>query len=68
MQKLQDSIYSDFIEYLWKDGIDILINRNKILIYENFYYLLKVYKSVYTKTFLLGICILEQRYRKDRVL
>ncbi|AYE36821.1 phage portal protein (plasmid) [Borrelia turcica IST7] len=60
--RLRDNRDSDFVEYLRDDGVGILIHKSRVIIYENFDYILKAHAPVYTESLLLDICLLEQIY------
>ncbi|APQ15597.1 phage portal protein (plasmid) [Borreliella garinii] len=70
-QKIINKRESDYIEYLSSlkdlDGVNqkarvIKIDKSRVIIYENYDYVLGSYEPAYTQSLLLNICLLEQIY------
>nr|WKT13955.1 DUF1073 domain-containing protein [Borrelia sp. BU AG58] len=60
--RIRDDRESEHLEYLRGDGTVILVHKSRVVIYENFDYVLKAHAPVYTQSLLLDICLLEQIY------
>ncbi len=70
-QKIINKRESDYIEYLSSskdlDGVNqkarvIKIDKSRVIIYENYDYVLGSHEPAYTQSLLLNICLLEQIY------
>ncbi|MBW6187001.1 DUF1073 domain-containing protein, partial [Pseudomonas aeruginosa] len=61
-KRLKNDRSSDYLEYLQGDGTSIIIHKSRVIIHENFDYILGVHEPVYTQSLLLDICLLEQIY------
>ncbi|AWG43292.1 phage portal protein (plasmid) [Candidatus Borreliella tachyglossi] len=61
-RRLRDDRDNDCIQYLRDDGESIVIHKSRVIIYENFDYILGAHAPVYTQSLLLDICLLEQIY------
>ncbi|WNZ67209.1 anti-CBASS protein Acb1 family protein [Borreliella garinii] len=70
-QKIINKRESDYIEYLSSskdlDGVNqkarvIKIDKSRVIIYENYDYVLGLHEPAYTQSLLLNICLLEQIY------
>lgn len=70
-QKIINKRESDYIEYLSSskdlDGVNqkarvIKIDKSRVIIYENYDYVLGPHEPAYTQSLLLNICLLEQIY------
>ncbi|ASQ29667.1 phage portal protein (plasmid) [Borrelia miyamotoi] len=61
-KQLKNDRSSDYLEYLQGDGTSIIIHKSRVIIHENFDYILGVHEPVYTQSLLLDICLLEQIY------
>ncbi|WP_330730254.1 anti-CBASS protein Acb1 family protein [Borrelia turicatae] len=60
--RIIDDHSSDYLEYLQDDGTSIILHKSRVIIHENFDYILGEHIPVYTQSLLLSICLLEQIY------
>ncbi|WKC58694.1 phage portal protein [Borrelia sp. P9F1] len=60
--RVRDDRESDYVEYFRGDGTGILIHKSRVIVHENFDYILRSHAPVYTQSLLLDICLLEQIY------
>lgn len=61
-KRIRDNYGSNYLEYLQDDGTSIILHKSRVIIYENFDYVLGEHTPVYTQSLLLDICLLEQIY------
>ncbi|UPA17019.1 DUF1073 domain-containing protein (plasmid) [Borrelia coriaceae] len=61
-RRIRDDHSSDYLEYLQDDGTSIVLHKSRVIIHENFDYVLGEHIPVYTQSLLLSICLLEQIY------
>lgn len=60
--RIIDDHSSDYLEYLQDDGTSIILHKSRVIVHENFDYILGEHIPVYTQSLLLSICLLEQIY------
>ncbi|UPA18991.1 anti-CBASS protein Acb1 family protein [Borrelia puertoricensis] len=60
--RIIDDHSSNYLEYLQDDGTSIILHKSRVIIHENFDYILGEHIPVYTQSLLLSICLLEQIY------
>ncbi|AFI31806.1 anti-CBASS protein Acb1 family protein [Borrelia crocidurae] len=60
--RIKDDHNSDYLKYFQDDGTFIIVHKSRVIIYENFDYVLNEHTPVYTQSLLLDICLLEQIY------
>ncbi|AHH04022.1 Hypothetical protein BHY_1071 (plasmid) [Borrelia nietonii YOR] len=61
-KRIRDDYGSNYLEYLQDDGTSIILHKSRVIIHENFDYVLGEHTPVYTQSLLLDICLLEQIY------
>ncbi|APR65366.1 DUF1073 domain-containing protein (plasmid) [Borrelia anserina] len=61
-KRIRDDHSNDYLEYLQDDGTSIVLHKSRVIIHENFDYILGEHTPAYTQSLLLSICLLEQIY------